>query len=62
LYRENFEAVNSALKNLQAQSTDILSLRSRLDKVFYRNIYKIDGVDYYQKINQGLQQPFVKVW
>lgn len=50
LQREHFDAVNFTLKKLQSQSVDILSLRTVLDDVFDKDVYKVDGAAYHKKL------------
>lgn len=52
LDRERFDAVNSALHKLQAQSADILAARSVLSAVFDDDIYKLDGAAYHKKLTK----------
>lgn len=52
LSKEHFHAVNSALNELQAQSSAILSSRSVLSAVFEDDIYKIDGAAYHKKLTK----------
>ena len=52
LDRERFDAVNSALHKLQAQSADIMAARSVLSAVFDDDIYKLDGAAYHKKLTK----------
>ena len=52
LNRERFDAVNSALHKLQAQSADIMAARSVLGAVFDDDIYKLDGATYHKKLTK----------
>lgn len=52
LNRERFDAVNSALHKLQAQSADIMAARSVLGAVFDDDIYKLDGAAYHKKLTK----------
>lgn len=52
LDRERFDAVNSALHKLQAQSADIMAARSVLGAVFDDDIYKLDGAAYHKKLTK----------
>lgn len=52
LNRECFDAVNSALHKLQAQSADIMAARSVLGAVFDDDIYKLDGAAYHKKLTK----------
>lgn len=52
LDRERFDAVNSALHKLQAQSADIMAARSVLGAVFDDDIYKLDGTAYHKKLTK----------
>ena len=52
LNQTNFETVNTALHELQAQSSDILTSRSVLNSVFDDDIYKLDGAAYHKKLTR----------
>ena len=52
LNREHFDAVNSVLHKLQAQSADIMAARSVLGAVFDDDIYKLDGAAYHKKLTK----------
>lgn len=50
LNRVHFDAVNSALRELQAQSADIIASRSVLSAVFDDDVYKLDGAEYHKRL------------
>ena len=62
LRKECFDAVNSALNGLQAQSADILSSRSVLDAVFDDDIYKLDGAAYHKKLTKQFSGTFSRLF
>ena len=50
LDRVHFDTVNSALRELQAQSADIFAARSVLSAVFDDDVYKLDGAAQHKKL------------
>lgn len=62
LNKEHFDAVHSALNELQARSSDILSSRSILSAVFDSDIYKLDGASYYRKLTKQFGGPFSRLF
>lgn len=62
LNREHFDTVNSALHELQAQSTDILAARSALSAVFDDDVYKLDGAEYHKKLTKQFGGTFSRLF
>ena len=62
LDKEHFETVNSALHDLQAQSSDILASRSALSAVFDDDIYKLDGAAYHKKLTKQFSGTFSRLF
>lgn len=62
LDRAHFDAVNSNLEALQAQSTDILTLRSMLSATFDNDIYKLNGAEYHKKLTKQFDGVFSKLF
>lgn len=62
LNRGNFDTVNSALHELQAQSSDILASRSVLSAMFDDDIYKLDGAEYHKKLTRQFSGAFSRLF
>lgn len=62
LDRVHFDAVKSALHELQANSLDILASRSVLSAVFDDDIYKLDGEEYYKKLTKQFSGAFSRLF
>ncbi len=62
LDRTHFDSVNSALHELQAQSSDILASRSVLSAVFDDDIYKLDGAAYHKQLTKQFSGMFSRLF
>ena len=62
LSRENFAKVNSILNSLKAQSEDILSICSLLDKIFDDDVYKLDGELIYKELTKQFNGAFSRLF
>ena len=62
LNREHFDAANSVLPELQAQSVEILASRSILDNVFDADVYQLDGSTYYKKLIKQFTSTFSRLF
>lgn len=62
LNRAHFNTVKSALHELQAQSSDILALRSELSAMFDDDIYKVDGAGYHKKLTKQFSGTFSRLF
>ncbi len=61
LNRQQFDIVNTALHELQAKSSDILSYRLSLDNVFDDDIYKLNGKEYYKKLTKQFEKKYSRI-
>ena len=62
LNKEHFEAVNSALTKLSAQSAEILSSRSVLDSTFDDDLYKLNGAQYHKQLTKQFTSAFARLF
>ena len=62
LNHEHFNTVNSALRELQKQSADILAARAVLNAVFDDDVYKLDGAEYHKKLTKQFGGAFSRIF
>ena len=62
LNKEHFQAVNSALTKLSAQSAEILSSRSVLDSTFDDDLYKLNGAQYHKQLTKQFTSAFARLF
>ena len=62
LNKEHFQAVNSALTELSAQSAEILSSRSVLESTFDDDLYKLNGAQYHKQLTKQFTSAFARLF
>lgn len=62
LNRAHFDAVNSALHELQTLSEDLLASRSVLSAVFDDDVYRLDGAEYHKKLTKQFSGTFSRLF
>ena len=62
LDRVHFDEVNSALHQLQVQSSDVLALRATLNAVFDDDVYKLNGAEYHKKLVKQFNGTFSRLF
>lgn len=62
LDRVHFDEVNSALHQLQVQSSDMLALRATLNAVFDDDVYKLNGAEYHKKLVKQFNGTFSRLF
>lgn len=62
LKKETFDTASSALKELQALSSDILYSRSILNAAFDNRIYELDGTAYHKKLTKQFSNLFSRLF
>ena len=61
LNRLNFSVASSALRELQALSSDIRASRSVLDSVFDNDVYRLNGAEYHKRLTRQFQGTFSRL-
>ena len=62
LNKEHFNTVNTALRELQTQSADILAVHATLADVFDEDVYKLDGATYHKKLTRQFNGFFSRLF
>lgn len=60
--KNKFEYTMKNAEKLQVISEDILTLKENIEEIFNKNIYEINGQDYYRKLTKQFNKAFLNIF